>query len=304
MRRKDFLSIDQLSAEELAGLIARAQEFKRHPFSAPDLLSNRTVALLFQKPSLRTRVSFEVGMLQLGGRSLYLSPAEVGLGEREDAADVARVLSRYVDGVVARTFLHRDVEALAAAASVPVINALSDLGHPCEIIGDLLTMLEHFGHLDGLTVAYVGDGNNVARSLVEAAPLARIRMRVASPAGYEPNAQAVAAAHEAGGTVEVSNDPIAAVRDADVIYTDAWFSMGQEAEREARAAIFPPFRVTKELVAEAARDVIVMHCLPAHRGEEITDEVIEGPASIVFDQAENRLPAQKALLAELLAGVG
>jgi len=304
MRRKDFLSIDQLSAEELEGLIARSLEFKQHPFSAPELLSNRTLALLFQKPSLRTRVSFEVGMLQLGGRSLYLSPAEVGLGEREDAADVARVLSRYVDGIVARTFLHRDVEALALAASVPVINALSDVGHPCEILGDLLTMQQHLGHLEGLTVAYVGDGNNVARSLIEAAPLARIRVRVASPVGYEPNAAAVTAARQAGGAVEVGNDPEAAVRDADVIYTDAWFSMGQEAEREARAAIFPPYRVTSDLVAAAARHVIVMHCLPAHRGEEITAEVIEGPASVVFDQAENRVPAQKALLAELLAGVG
>ena len=243
-------------------------------------------------------------MLQLGGRSLYLSPAEVGLGEREEAADVARVLSRYVDGIVARTFLHRDVEALAAAASVPVINALSDRGHPCEIVGDLLTMHERFGHLDGLTVAYIGDGNNVARSLMEATPLAQIHLRVASPAGYEPDAAAVNAAREAGGNVEVGNDATEAVREADVIYTDAWFSMGQEAEREARASIFPPYRVTSELVAAAAPHVIVMHCLPAHRGEEITNEVIEGPASVVFDQAENRLPAQKALLAELLAGVG
>jgi len=304
MRRKDFLSIDQLSAEELGGLIARGLEFKQRPFSAPELLSNRTIALLFQKPSLRTRVSFEVAMLQLGGRSLYLSPAEVGLGEREEAADVARVLSRYVDGIVARTFLHRDVEALAAAASVPVINALSDRGHPCEIVGDLLTMHERFGHLDGLTVAYIGDGNNVARSLMEATPLAQIHLRVASPAGYEPDAAAVNAAREAGGNVEVGNDATEAVREADVIYTDAWFSMGQEAEREARASIFPPYRVTSELVAAAAPHVIVMHCLPAHRGEEITNEVIEGPASVVFDQAENRLPAQKALLAELLAGVG
>lgn len=304
MRRKDFLSIDQLTGEELGRLIARALEFKQNPFSAPDLLSNRTLALLFQKPSLRTRVSFEVGMLQLGGRAIYLSPDEVGLGDREGPLDVGRVLSRYVDGIVARTFLHRDVEALAAAATVPVINGLSDRGHPCEILGDLLTMHERFGGLEGLTVTYVGDGNNVARSLVEAAPLARIQLRIASPEGYGPDEHAVAAARNAGGSVEVGHDAFEAVREADVIYTDAWFSMGQEAEREARAAIFPPYQVTSDLVAAASSRVIVMHCLPAHRGEEITDEVIEGPASVVFDQAENRLPAQKAVLAELMAGVG
>ena len=304
MRRKDFLSIDQLNNEELGRLISRALEFKQNPLSAPDLLSNRTLALLFQKPSLRTRVSFEVGMLQLGGRAIYLSPAEVGLGDRESPADVARVLSRYVNGIVARTFLHRDVEDLATAASVPVINGLYDRGHPCEILGDLLTMRERFGQLEGLTVAYVGDGNNVARSLIEAAPLAKMRVRVASPTGYEPDEEAVAAAREAGASVEVGHDAFEAVRDADVIYTDAWFSMGQEAEREARAALFPPFQVTSQLVAEASEGVAVMHCLPAHRGEEITDEVIEGPASVVFDQAENRLPAQKAVLAELLGGGG
>jgi len=304
MRRKDFLSIDQLTADELARLITHALEFKQNPFSAPDLLSNQTLALLFQKPSLRTRVSFEVGMHQLGGTAMYLSPAEVGLGDREGAADVARVLSRYVNGIVARTFLHRDVEALAEAASVPVINGLSDRGHPCEILGDLLTMREHFGQLDGLTVAYVGDGNNVARSLVEAAPLANFRLRIASPRGYEPDPTAVDTAIEAGGSVQVSHDPVVAVDEADVVYTDAWFSMGQEAEREARAAIFPPFQVSGELMAHASRQAVVMHCLPAHRGEEITDEVIDGPASIVFDQAENRLPAQKAVLAELMGGVG
>ena len=303
MRRKDFLSIDQLAAEELDRLIARALEFKQDPFSAPDLLADRTLALLFQKPSLRTRVSFEVGMLQLGGRAIYLSPPEVGLGDREGPADVARVLSRYVDGIVARTFFHRDVEVLAAAASIPVINGLSDRGHPCEILGDLLTMRERFGQLDGLTVAYVGDGNNVARSLVEAAPLARIHLRLGCPVGYEPDAEAVAAARESGGAVEVGHDPIEAVRDADVIYTDAWYSMGQEAEREARAFLFPPFRVTSELVSHASRSAIVMHCLPAHRGEEITDEVLDGPRSLVLEQAENRLHAQKAIILALTEGL-
>jgi ornithine carbamoyltransferase len=238
---------------------------------------------------------------QLGGDCVYLSPAEVGVGEREPAADVARVLSRYVHALVARTFLHSEVEALAAAATIPVINGLSDRSHPCQILADLLTMRERFGEVAGLTVAYVGDGNNVARSLVEAAPLARFTLRVASPPGYEPDADAIAAARAAKGIIEVEHDASKAVRGADVIYTDAWFSMGQEAEREARGALFPPYRVTRDLVDRASDDVIVMHCLPAHREEEITDEVMEGPHSVVFDQAENRLHAQKALLAELLS---
>jgi ornithine carbamoyltransferase len=304
MRAKDFVSIDQLTSQELARLIARARFFKEQPHACPHLLENRVVALLFQKPSLRTRVSFEIATMQLGGQSLYLSPAEVGLGEREAVADVARVLSRYVHGLVARTFLHEDVEALAAGASVPVINGLSDRSHPCQILADLLTMEERFDRLEGLCVAFVGDGNNVARSLIEAAPLAGYRLRVACPPGYEPDAAAVAEAGARDGSVEVMHDPGAAVRDADVIYTDAWFSMGQEAEREARAALFPPYQVSADLVAQARSDAIVLHCLPAHRGEEITDDVIEGPHSAVFDQAENRLHAQKALLAELLGPEG
>jgi len=302
MRAKDFLSIDQLTSDELARLIARALEFKHNPFLAPQLLLHRTIALLFQKPSLRTRVSFEIAALQLGGQGVYLSPAEVGLGEREGASDVARVLSGYVDGIVARTFLHRDIEGLARAAAVPVINGLSDRGHPCQVLADLLTLRERFGQLQGLTVAYIGDGNNVARSLVEATPLAGIRLRVATPPGYEPDASAVAAARAADGTVEIGHDAATAVRDADVIYTDAWFSMGQEAEREARSDLFPPYRVSEELVARAPAHVVVMHCLPAHRGEEITDEVIEGPHSVVFEQAANRLPVQKAVLEELFDG--
>lgn len=300
MRAKDFISIDQLTANELNRLVARALEYKNRPFLTPELLANRAIALLFQKPSLRTRVSFEMAVDQLGGHSLYLSPAEVGLGGRESVSDVGRVLSRYVHGIVTRTFLHDDVEALARAASVPVINGLSDRSHPCQILGDLLTIRERFGRLEGLTVAYVGDGNNVARSLIEAAPLAGFWLRVATPVGYGPDREAADVAVLADGLVDIGNDPRAAVRDAQVIYTDAWFSMGQEAEREARGSIFPPYRVTTELVDHASDEVIVMHCLPAHRGEEITDEVIEGRHSAVFDQAENRLHAQKALLAELL----
>jgi ornithine carbamoyltransferase len=300
MQAKDFLSIDQLRSEDLHELLDRARLLKAKPFSSATLLANRVVALIFEKPSLRTRVSFEVATQQLGGHCLYLSPAEVGLGEREAVADVARVLSRYVDALVARTFLHSDVEALADAATVPVINGLSDRSHPCQILADLLTIQERFGHLHGLRLVYVGDGNNVARSLIEAAPLARYSLCVACPHGYEPDVEAVAAARALGGAVEVVHDAPSSVRGADVIYTDAWFSMGQEAEREARAAVFPPFRVSRDLMAQAPEHAIVLHCLPAHRGEEITDEVIEGPQSAVFDQAENRLHAQKALFAALL----
>src|SRR5581483_9755908 len=302
MRAEDFLSIDQLTADELDGLIALSLDLKRRPSIGSELLLHRTVALLFQKPSLRTRVSFEIAALELGGRSLYLSPAEVGLGQREAVAGVARVLSRYVHALVARTFLHEDVEQLAAAASIPVVNGLSDRSHPCQILADLVTMHERFGSLRGLNVTFVGDGNNVARSLIEAAPLAGFHFRFAGPSGYEPDGAAIADAKVRGGDVSVTHDPVEAVRVADVIYTDAWFSMGEEAQREARAAVFPPFRVNAELVNAAPDHAVVMHCLPAHRGEEITDEVIEGPHSIVFDQAENRLHAQKALLVHLLVG--
>jgi ornithine carbamoyltransferase len=301
MRAKDFLSIEQLTADELARLVALGLELKRHPASASGLLAQRTIALVFQKPSLRTRVSFEIAALQLGGHCLYLSPAEVGLGEREAVPDVARVLSRYVNGLVARTFLHEDVEQLAAHASIPVINGLSDKSHPCQILADLLTIHERFDTIADVTIAYVGDGNNVTRSFIEAAPLAGFRLRIATPEGYGADPAAIATAVKMGAKIEVGHDAMTAVGGADVIYTDAWFSMGQEAEREARASVFPPFRINAELVANASPNAIVLHCLPAHRGEEITDEVMEGPHSAVFDQAENRLHAQKALLVELLA---
>ena len=301
MRRKDFLAIEQLEPDELGSLIAEARALKAAPLSRSTLLSGQSVALLFQKPSLRTRVSFEIAATQLGARSLYLSPAEVGLGEREDVADVARVLSRYVNCIVARTFFHEDIEALALHATVPVINGLSDRSHPCQILGDLLTIDEHFGRCRGLTVTYVGDGNNVARSLVEAAPRAGFMLRIACPPGYDPDDEAIAAATRLDPeSVTVVHDAAEAATNADVLYTDVWFSMGQEAERDQRAAMFPPFRLTEELVNRAAPEAIVMHCLPAHRGEEITDEVMEGPHSVVFDQAENRLHAQKALLVHLL----
>ncbi|HEY8476263.1 MAG TPA: ornithine carbamoyltransferase, partial [Chloroflexota bacterium] len=259
---------------------------------------------LFQKPSLRTRVSFEVGMLHLGGHALYLSPQEVGLGQREGAADAARVLSRYVDGIVARTFLQEDVETLARYATVPVINGLSDRGHPCQVLADLLTIQERLGRLEGVTLAYVGDGNNVCHSLLEAAPKVGMHIRVATPPGYEPEDAIVRAATEeaarAGTEVRILHDPTDAVRGAHVLYTDVWYSMGEEAERDLRRPRFVPYRIDTTLVAQAEPGALVMHCLPAHRGEEITDEVLDGPQSVVFDQAENRLHAQKALLCTLL----
>jgi ornithine carbamoyltransferase len=288
-----------------AGLRLKCDASKRVP---QQVLAGRTLALVFQKPSLRTRVSFEVGMRQLGGSSLYLSPSEVGLGERESVADAARVLSRFVDAIVARTFLHEDVKTLAQYATVPVVNGLSDLLHPCQCLADLLTIRERLGRLDGVVVAYVGDGNNVANSLIQAAPLAGLRLRIATPVGYEPDAgvwAAARAAAAAAGTELVWTATAAeAVDAAEVVYTDTWFSMGEEAEAELRREIFPPYQVNAELMRQASPNALVMHCLPAHRGEEITDEVLDGPQSVVLDQAENRLHAQKALLCALFDAAG
>ncbi|MBV8716244.1 MAG: ornithine carbamoyltransferase [Chloroflexi bacterium] len=297
---RNYLSVADLSPEEILHLLDRALELKRfrtteHP------LAGRTAGLVFQKPSLRTRVSFEVAMLQLGGHAVYLSPAEVGLGQREAAVDVARVLSRYVDVLVARVFLHSDVVALAEYASVPVINALSDREHPCQILADLLTLYERRGTLRGLHLAYVGDGNNVAHSLALAAPGLGIHLRVACPDGYEPDG-AIMDQAQAGaptGAIELFRDPREAVRGADAVYTDTWYSMGQESEAEARAPAFRRFQLNSELLAEAKPGAMAMHCLPAHRNQEITDEVMDGGASVVYDQAENRLHVQKALLLKL-----
>jgi ornithine carbamoyltransferase len=282
--------------------VTHARELKDAPATGTSTLSGKSVALIFQKASLRTRVSFEVGAAQLGAHCLYLSPAEVGLGEREDVADVARVLSRYVDAIVARTYRHTDIETLARYATIPVINGLSDQSHPCQVLGDLLTMHERFHRVRGLRVAFVGDGNNVARSLIEAAPRAGFTLTIGCPKEYAPEPDAVKRALSLDPeSVAVTEDPIEAVQGADVIYTDAWFSMGQEAERDERARVFPPYRITRELVEQAGPRTIVMHCLPAHRGEEITAEVMEGPRSAVFDQAENRMHAQKALMVDLLS---
>jgi ornithine carbamoyltransferase len=268
------------------------------------LLSGRVLGMVFQKPSLRTRVSFEVAMRQTGGHAIYLSPDEVQIGRREAVADVARVLSRYVDAIVARTFAHRDVEELAGHASVPVVNGLSDLSHPCQGLADYLTIQEHFGRLRGIRLAYVGDGNNVAHSLILGGALLGVHVAVASPRSYECNPQVVARAQalagRSGSVLTFTTDPGEAARDADVIYTDVWTSMGQEAEREQRSVVFRPYQVNQSLVALARPGAIVMHCLPAHRGEEITEDIFEDPRSVVFDQAENRLHSQKAVLVLLL----
>jgi ornithine carbamoyltransferase len=299
---RHYLSVADLSATAILDLLDRALELKRFGRRADTRLAGRTAALVFQKPSLRTRVSFEVAMLQLGGSAVYLSPAEIQLGQREGAVDVARVLSRYVDVVVARVFLHADVVALAQHASVPVVNALSDREHPCQILADLLTLYERRGSLKGLQVAYVGDGNNVAHSLALAAPGLGIDLRFATPDGYEPDPTIMELAQTGAqtGAIELFRDPREAVRGADAVYTDSWYSMGQESEAEVRAPIFRPYQLNAALLAEAAPGAVAMHCLPAHRNQEITDEVMDGSASVVYDQAENRLHVQKALLLNLL----
>ena len=260
--------------------------------------------MIFQKPSLRTRVSFDMAMRHLGGDALYLSPAEIGLGKRESIADVARVISGYVQVVMARVFDHAHVVELAEWASVPVVNGLSDYNHPCQAMADVLTIQEEFGSLKGLNIAYVGDGNNVAVSLMFAATKLGANFTIASPEGYELDSESVALgkkfASESGASVTLLRDPHEAVRDAHVIYTDTWTSMGQEEEAARRAKVFPPYQVNAALVAEARKETIVMHCLPAHRGQEITDEVADGPHSRLFPQAHNRLHAQKAILARLL----
>lgn len=305
MKGKDLLSIADFSAGDIRLLINNALEMKAEGWNS--LLSGKTLALLFEKPSLRTRVSFELAMVQLGGHTIYLSPAEVGLGKRESVADVARVLSRYVDALAARTFSHQTLELLAADSAVPVINALSDREHPCQALADLLTIYEKKERLEGLTIAYLGDGNNVAHSLLLAAAITGVNMRIASPAGYQVEESirqlAKASADESGAELFLTEDPRLAVTGADVIYTDVWASMGQETEAESRRRIFAGYQLNQQLLPLARDNAIIMHPLPAHRGEEIVDEVLDSPASVVFDQAENRMHLQKALLAGMLGGL-
>jgi ornithine carbamoyltransferase len=298
---EDLLSIGDLTSDEIYFLLDLAGRVKAQPKRYQFALQGKTLALLFEKSSLRTRATFQIGMEQLGGRALYLGPDEVGLGAREAVKDVARNLSRWVDAIAARVRRHETVLELAAEARVPVINALSDMEHPCQALGDFFTLLEHKRKLPGLLLAWVGDGNNVCHSLMLAASRLGVRMKIATPAGYEPAARVVAAARAAGGRIELTDDPAAAVAGADGVYTDVWTSMGQEAEAETRRERFRPFQVNPALMEKAGEQALFLHCLPARRGEEVTDEVLDSPASVVCDQAENRLHIQKAILLSLLA---
>ena len=301
--KKDLLSIADLDRREIEGLIEKARRMKRRGPSP--LLAGKTLALLFEKPSLRTRVSFEMAMYQLGGHSIYLSPEEVGVGKREAAADVARVLSRYVDAIGARTFSQETLRILAGHSSVPVINALSDLEHPCQALADFLTIYEKKNKLRGLTLAFIGDGNNVANSLFLCACLVGMNFRLASPLGYEAKKDVLSKGRKfaalSGSQIQLTNDPHKAAKGADVIYTDVWVSMGQETEARKRHRVFSGYQVNDKLLSLAKKDVLFMHPLPAHHGEEVSVGLLDDPRSVVFDQAENRLHIQKALLVRLLS---
>ena len=303
MKKRDVLTLRDLTRADLDEVLSLAAVLKqeRGEGHRRPLLAGKKLALVFQKPSLRTRATFDIGMTELGGSTLFLGPDEVHLGARETPADCARVLCRLVDIIAVRTFAHDIVAEMARFGSVPVINALSDLYHPCQVLADLLTLQECKGGVEGLRVVFVGDGNNVAHSWLLAAEKLPFRFTLACPEGFEPDRGILDSVVSAGAEVAVTHDPAEAVSGADAIYTDVWASMGQEAEAGARQDAFAAFQVNRELVARAKDDVVVMHCLPAHRGEEITDEVIEGPHSVVFDQAENRLHAQKALMVWCLA---
>jgi ornithine carbamoyltransferase len=307
---RHFLHIADYTPQELQHLLDLALRLKRERRRGGNrpILKGQVLGMVFQKPSLRTRVSFDMAMRHLGGDALYLSPAEIGLGGREAVSDVARVLSGYVQAIMARTFSHQHILELAQSATVPVINGLSDYNHPCQALADALTILEHKGPLKGVNVTFLGDGNNVAVSLMHICAKLGANFTLAAPEGYDLNPDAIATARavaeDSGSTLLFLHDPHEAVTGADVLYTDTWTSMGQEAETEKRKLIFPPYQVNTALLAEAAPGAIVMHCLPAHRNQEITDEVMDGPQSVVFPQAENRLHAQKAVLAFLLAEGG
>jgi ornithine carbamoyltransferase len=303
----DFISLAETPVEQLRHFIDVAFRCKKQfqeTRRTPQVCEGQTLACIFEKPSLRTRVSFEVAMYDLGGTAIYISPGEIGLGVRESVADIARVLSGMVDGIMARVFEHAKLKELAAHASVPVINGLSDYSHPCQAMADLMTAEEHFGKLAGLTLAYVGDGNNVARSLMVASAKFGLKFRIASPPGYELEGElADRIMRQCPGLDFASaHDPRAAVQNADILYTDTWVSMGQEAEKAQRVGVFRPYQINKELLAAAPKHAVVMHCLPAYRGMEITDEVIDGPQSVIFQESENRLHFQRGLLAVLLGG--
>ena len=306
LNNKDFLSLSGMGFEQVAQLLESAKTIKTKQMAgeAYEPLRGKTLGMIFEKSSTRTRVSFEVGMLQLGGHSLFLSSNDLQIGRGETIGDTAQVLSQYVDGIMIRTFGHEIVEELAKYATVPVINGLTDLYHPCQALADLLTIQETKGQLAGLKVAYIGDGNNVAHSLMDACSIVGIDMSVGCPKGYEPMpavvAEAKKAAAESGAVIEITNDPVAAVENADIIYCDVWTSMGQEEENQKRLQDFAAYQVNANLVKHAKPDYIFMHCLPAHREEEVSAEIIDGPHSVVFHQAANRLHAQKAVLVDLL----
>jgi ornithine carbamoyltransferase len=302
--KKDFISIHDLTIYEFNEIMDMAAEIKEHPQRFRNKLKDKVLAMIFQKPSLRTRMTFEVGMLQLGGSAIYLSPTDSQVGTRETYSDVGKNLERWVDGIMIRTFAHQNVIDLASNTRIPVINGLSDLVHPCQAMADFFTLKEKKGDLARLKVAYVGDGNNVCHSLLFAAAKAGCQMTVAAPLGYAPKSEIVKLAQEdgreTGFSVSLTHDARQAVSEADAVYTDVWASMGQEAEKQARATIFAPFQVNESLMASAKKEAFFMHCLPAHRGEEVTDEVIDSPNSIVYDQAENRLHIQKVIMVLLM----
>ncbi len=307
MKAKDFISIRDFSPQEIQDLLLLGRQIKAYPDVYSEALKGKTLAMIFEKPSLRTRVTFDVGIQQLGGFSLYLSPAEINLGQRESVYDVAKNLERMVQCIMIRTFAHAIVEQMAEYAGIPVINGLTDFSHPCQAMGDFLTMWEVKGRIEKLKVAFVGDGNNVAHSLLFAGAQLGAEVVVATPPGYEPKADAIAwaseRAKETGGSCQITNDARKAVSAADVVYTDVWASMGQEADAAKRLNVFRNYQVNSELFAGAKRDAIFMHCLPAHRGEEVTNDVIDSPRSVVFQQAENRLHIQKAIMLELMKDV-
>lgn len=297
LRGRHFINLEDFKSEELLYLIDLAEKLKKNP---EQLLNGKTLAMYFSKPSLRTRLSFEVGMHQLGGTSYVIKRDEIDLGVRESIEDVARVISRYTDGITIRTFAHKDVEVFAKNASIPVVNALTDFSHPCQIMADLLTIKEQFGKLEGLKLAYLGDGNNVANTLLTGCAMVGMNVSVATPKGYEPDENIVKFAKNQGVKVTITTSPQEAVEEANILYTDVWASMGQESEAEARKVIFAPYQINSDLLKNTSKDKIILHCLPAHKGLEITEEVFEQYAKVIFDEAENRMHAQKAILASIM----
>jgi len=304
--KKDLISIEDLDTKTILAILDLTAKAKRDRAGYSQSLKGKSIGLIFQKPSNRTRVSFEIGMVQLGGYAIYLGPTEIEMGVRESIKDVACVLSRYLDGIVARTRKHNDVKEIAKFATVPVINGLSDREHPCQALSDIFTIKEKLGDFKGVTLSYIGDGNNVLNSLMCAAAKVGLDMKIATPKGYEPRSDIVgiarAFAKKSGSSIELSNDPSLAAKDTDVIYTDVWVSMGQEREVKTRIKAFKAFQINDALMKRAKAKCLVMHCLPAHRGEEIIDSVIDSKNSAVYDQAENRMHTEKAILLMLLSG--